>query len=110
MNLITRADWHAKKPTSVYTRLSSTRGVKIHYTGGTVPADLAEAGNHDRCVDLVQDIQRMHMAGAAASGTSTWATAWCAAPTGARSWAAARTPFPPPMARASTPATTRCWR
>lgn len=63
MNLITRAEWRAKKPTAQYTRLSSTRGVKIHYTGGKVPADLAGSGNHDRCVDLVRDIQSMHMSG-----------------------------------------------
>lgn len=63
MNLVTRAEWRAKKPTSAYTRLPSTRGVKIHYTGGKVPADLAEPGNHDRCAGLVRDIQRMHMSG-----------------------------------------------
>ncbi|GAA3563591.1 hypothetical protein GCM10022419_050440 [Nonomuraea rosea] len=63
MNLITRPEWHAKKPSAGYTRLSSTQGVKIHYTGGKVPADLADSGNHDRCVDLVRDIQRMHMSG-----------------------------------------------
>ncbi|MFC7099134.1 hypothetical protein ACFQQB_00690 [Nonomuraea rubra] len=108
MNLVTRAEWHAKKPTSDYVRLSSTEGIKIHYTGGKVPADLADSGNHDRCVDLVQDIQRMHMSGAAARSTSTWATTWCAALTGARSWAAAPTHSRPPTARASTPATTRC--
>ncbi|TDC10331.1 N-acetylmuramoyl-L-alanine amidase [Nonomuraea longispora] len=63
MSLITRAEWHAKKPTSEYTRLESTKGVKIHYTGGKVPADLTESANHDKCGDLVRDIQKMHMSG-----------------------------------------------
>jgi len=63
MNLVTRAAWGAKKPTASYTRLRATKGVKIHYTGGAVPADLAEPANHDRCADLVRGIQRMHMAG-----------------------------------------------
>ncbi|MEU6714855.1 peptidoglycan recognition family protein [Nonomuraea sp. NPDC046802] len=63
MNLITRAEWHAKKPSANYTHLSSTRGVKIHYTGGRVQDDLPESGNHDHCAELVRAIQRMHMSG-----------------------------------------------
>ncbi|MGW0810682.1 peptidoglycan recognition protein family protein [Nonomuraea sp. NPDC002799] len=63
MNLITRAEWHAKKPSARYTRVAAPRGIKIHYTGGKIPADLAEPDNHEHCVDLVRDIQRMHMSG-----------------------------------------------
>ncbi|MEW9554351.1 hypothetical protein [Nonomuraea sp. NPDC050783] len=63
MHLITRSEWHAKEPTASYVRLSSTRGVKIHYTGGKVLADLADPDNHDHCPGLVRGIQRMHMGG-----------------------------------------------
>ncbi|MBO4272372.1 N-acetylmuramoyl-L-alanine amidase [Microbispora triticiradicis] len=61
MNLISRAGWKAKAPNGFYTVVSSTRGVKVHYTGGPVPAGIVD--DHDLCVQHVRDIQRMHMAG-----------------------------------------------
>ncbi|NRQ40737.1 N-acetylmuramoyl-L-alanine amidase [Nonomuraea sp. NN258] len=63
MKLISRKDWDAKSPSADYTRLDSTRGVKIHYTGGKVPANLADNDRHDRCAELIRDMQAMHMAG-----------------------------------------------
>ncbi|GAA3095450.1 hypothetical protein [Nonomuraea salmonea] len=111
MNLVTRAEWNAKKPSSPYTRLRSTKGVKIHYTGGKVPADLADAGNHDRCADLVRDIQRMHMAGGRGERyIDLGYNMVCCPPTGRSSSGAARTTCRPPTAPASTRATTRCSR
>lgn len=62
MNLVTRRSWGAKLPTATYTSISHTEGVKIHYTGGHVPADIV--GDHEICGKLVRQIQAQHMAGA----------------------------------------------
>lgn len=61
-DIVSRADWGAKKPTRTLDRISSTRGVKVHYTGGHV--DVRILTDHNRCLRLMRDIQSMHMAGA----------------------------------------------
>ncbi|WP_433542020.1 peptidoglycan recognition protein family protein (plasmid) [Streptosporangium sandarakinum] len=63
IDLITRREWKARAPKGAYTPISSTRGVKVHYTGGKVPADLADPGNHHKCVELVRGFQNHHMDG-----------------------------------------------
>lgn len=59
IDLITRAEWGARKPKGSYDNLTSTRGVKIHYTGGRV--DPATVDDHDLCAAAVRGIQRGHM-------------------------------------------------
>lgn len=61
MKLITRKAWGARAPKSPLTPLASTHGVKVHFTGDRV--DPAVADHHDRCTDLVQNIQDFHMDG-----------------------------------------------
>ncbi|MEU0516652.1 peptidoglycan recognition family protein [Streptosporangium sp. NPDC006007] len=63
MRPVSRRAWGARPPSRTYTRVGGTRGVKVHYTGGPVPADIAEPGNHRKCLELVAGIQRMHMSG-----------------------------------------------
>ncbi|MFD7450346.1 LysM peptidoglycan-binding domain-containing protein [Kitasatospora sp. NPDC059827] len=58
MKLVPRSEWGAAAPTGAYTRISSTRGVKIHYEGSAVPGALL--GDHGRCAGHVRDIQRSH--------------------------------------------------
>jgi peptidoglycan hydrolase-like protein with peptidoglycan-binding domain len=59
VNIHTRAVWDARAPRGSYTRVMSTRGTKVHYTGGYVsPAIL---GDHDGCLDLMKQIQNHHM-------------------------------------------------
>lgn len=60
-DLVTRAAWGAKAPSQALTRIASTRGVKVHYTGGHVSPAIVD--DHTRCIALVRSIQRMHMAG-----------------------------------------------
>ncbi|GAA2746223.1 LysM peptidoglycan-binding domain-containing protein [Kitasatospora cinereorecta] len=60
MKLVSRSEWGATDPTGSYTRISSTRGVKIHYEGSPVPDALL--GDHSRCAGHVRDIQASHMA------------------------------------------------
>lgn len=62
MDMVTRKEWGAVAPRGGYTPLTSTKGVKIHYTGGQVPRGIVD--DHRLCVHLVQEIQHMHMAGA----------------------------------------------
>ncbi|MBF8191647.1 N-acetylmuramoyl-L-alanine amidase [Nonomuraea sp. K274] len=59
--IVTRASWGAKVPSQPLTRLTATRGVKVHYTGGHVNPAIVD--DHTRCVGLVRSVQRMHMAG-----------------------------------------------
>ncbi|MEV3980811.1 N-acetylmuramoyl-L-alanine amidase [Nonomuraea sp. NPDC049758] len=59
IDLITRAEWRARRPTGSYTSLDRTRGVKVHYTGGRVDPRTVE--DHDLCVAAVRGIQRGHM-------------------------------------------------
>jgi hypothetical protein len=60
-DIITRAEWHARAPKGAYTSLRSTKGVKVHYTGGRI--DKGILNDHDLCVSLVRGIQNMHMDG-----------------------------------------------
>jgi hypothetical protein len=62
MQLVTRAQWGARPPSSDWAYIASTQGVKIHYEGTAVPADLAGADQHGRCAGRVRDIQASHMA------------------------------------------------
>nr|WP_062336215.1 N-acetylmuramoyl-L-alanine amidase [Herbidospora sakaeratensis] len=59
VQLITRAGWGARAPKQDVPALYSTKGVKVHYTGGRV--DPAIVSNHNICVGLVRGYQRMHM-------------------------------------------------
>ncbi|MGW4639537.1 peptidoglycan recognition protein family protein [Sphaerisporangium sp. NPDC004334] len=59
IDLVTRAEWNARTPRGAYSPLTSTLGVKVHYTGGRVePATLHD---HAKCVKAVRAIQNMHM-------------------------------------------------
>jgi hypothetical protein len=61
VDLITRKQWGARAPKGHPSRLASTRGVKLHYTGGRVDPRLAD--DHDLCFALVRSIQKSHMDG-----------------------------------------------
>ncbi|GIH93601.1 N-acetylmuramoyl-L-alanine amidase [Planobispora siamensis] len=61
IDLVSRREWGARSPSGSYSSLSSTRGVKVHYTGGRV--DPAIVGDHAKCVSLVKSIQNQHMDG-----------------------------------------------
>jgi len=61
IDLVTRSEWGARAPKGAYSYLASTRGVKIHYTGGHV--DPRTLTDHSRCVAAVRAIQAMHMDG-----------------------------------------------
>ncbi|MEV6148848.1 N-acetylmuramoyl-L-alanine amidase [Nonomuraea sp. NPDC052129] len=61
IDLVLRRDWHARAPHGDYTQLDSTKGVKVHYTGGRVEPGIV--ADHAGCVSLVQSIQGYHMDG-----------------------------------------------
>ncbi|UBU17166.1 peptidoglycan recognition protein family protein [Nonomuraea gerenzanensis] len=61
IDLVLRRDWNARPPRGDYTQLDSTKGVKVHYTGGTV--DQGIVSDHGGCVALVRSIQGYHMDG-----------------------------------------------
>ena len=61
IDLVTRAAWGARPPRGAYISVSSTRGVKVHYTGGRV--DPAIVNDHAKCVAMVKSIQGGHMDG-----------------------------------------------
>ncbi|HLU72536.1 MAG TPA: peptidoglycan-binding protein [Nonomuraea sp.] len=61
IELISRKAWGARSPRGSYTRLDSTKGVKVHYTGGRVDPRIVD--DHDRCAALVRSIQNSHMDG-----------------------------------------------
>lgn len=61
IDLVARKDWGARAPRGSYDALRSTRGVKVHYTGGRV--DPAIVNDHAKCVTLVRQIQNSHMDG-----------------------------------------------
>lgn len=61
IDLVPRKEWGARSPKGSYSRLDSTKGVKIHYTGGRVDPGIVD--DHDRCVALVRSIQNSHMDG-----------------------------------------------
>ncbi|GIH69429.1 peptidoglycan recognition protein family protein [Sphaerimonospora thailandensis] len=60
-DIVTRAEWGARAPKGTYSTLGSTKGTKVHYTGGRVDPRIID--DHDRCVELVRDIQAFHMDG-----------------------------------------------
>lgn len=59
IDLVLRRDWRARVPRGEYTQLDSTKGVKVHYTGGRVDPGILT--NHAGCQSLVQSIQNFHM-------------------------------------------------
>ncbi|YCK39344.1 N-acetylmuramoyl-L-alanine amidase [Actinomadura sp. ATCC 39365] len=61
IDLVLRRDWQARAPRGSYTQLDSTKGVKVHYTGGRV--EPAIVSDHAGCVSLVRSIQGYHMDG-----------------------------------------------
>jgi hypothetical protein len=62
MLLVTRAQWGARPSRYPLVHIGSTRGVKVHYEGTAVPADLAAPEHHTRCDDRMRDLQRSHLA------------------------------------------------
>jgi hypothetical protein len=61
IDLVSRKDWGARAPKGSYSTLKSTKGVKVHYTGGRV--DPAIVGDHAKCVAMVRSIQAYHIDG-----------------------------------------------
>ncbi|MEU8272415.1 N-acetylmuramoyl-L-alanine amidase [Sphaerisporangium sp. NPDC049002] len=61
IDLVTRKDWGARAPRGSYTTLTSTKGIKVHYTGGRV--EPATVDDHAKCVAMVKSIQSFHMDG-----------------------------------------------
>lgn len=61
MQFVTRAERGAPQPKAAFTRVESTLGVKIHYEGTAVPADLAAPDQHSRCAARVNAIERSHL-------------------------------------------------
>lgn len=61
IDLVTRREWGAREPRGSYSRLSSTKGVKVHYTGGQISPGIVN--DHAKCVALVKSIQNQHMDG-----------------------------------------------
>ncbi len=61
IDLVSRAAWGARRPKGSYSPLKSTKGVKVHYTGGRVDPSIVD--DHDKCVALVKSIQNHHMDG-----------------------------------------------
>jgi hypothetical protein len=59
IDLVLRREWLAREPRGAYTQLDSTRGVKVHYTGGRVDPGIVD--DHDECAALVRSIQGHHM-------------------------------------------------
>ncbi len=60
MAIESRKAWGARSPKSV-SRISSTRGVKAHYTGGKV--DKATLTDHEKCRAAIRGYQNGHMDG-----------------------------------------------
>ncbi|MEU9886011.1 N-acetylmuramoyl-L-alanine amidase [Sphaerisporangium sp. NPDC051011] len=61
IDIVSRKDWGARAPRGSYSTLTSTKGVKVHYTGGRVEPAILD--DHDRCVAMVRSIQNFHMDG-----------------------------------------------
>ncbi|GAA3045153.1 hypothetical protein GCM10020229_65470 [Kitasatospora albolonga] len=62
MQFVPRAQWGAAQPRTDLRTVEATQGVKIHYEGTAVPADLADAAQHSRCAARVRAIQASHLA------------------------------------------------
>ncbi|MFE0460824.1 N-acetylmuramoyl-L-alanine amidase [Kitasatospora sp. NPDC058965] len=60
MKFVSRAEWGARPPSRDWTYVAGAQGVKIHYEGTEVPADLVD--HHEWCAGRVRDIQAAHMA------------------------------------------------
>lgn len=65
MDFVSRAQRGAPPATRAFTWIDSTLGVKVHYEGTAVPADLAGADQHGRCAERVNAIERSHLANTA---------------------------------------------
>lgn len=61
MELVVRSAWRARPPKATNAYLSSTKGVKVHYTGDTMDPRLLE--DHKLCPGRVRQIQNGHMDG-----------------------------------------------
>ncbi|GAA3243388.1 hypothetical protein [Actinocorallia longicatena] len=59
MKLVSRSAWGARSPRAQASYLASTRGVKVHYTGGKI--DVRTEDDHGRCAPIVRQIQNLHM-------------------------------------------------
>ncbi|WP_433426384.1 hypothetical protein ACQP1V_42795 (plasmid) [Microtetraspora malaysiensis] len=59
IDLVTRGQWGARDAKGAHTYLASTKGVKVHYTGGREDPRMVD--DHDLCVARVRAIQRQHM-------------------------------------------------
>jgi hypothetical protein len=60
MKFVSRAEWGAQPPKQPWTYVAGAQGVKVHYEGTEVPADLVD--HHELCAGRVRDIQAAHMA------------------------------------------------
>ncbi|MFC8495342.1 peptidoglycan-binding protein [Streptomyces sp. NPDC057235] len=62
MKFVTRSQWGARPSRYSLTRISGTRGVKIHYEGTYVPPALGRPDAHEQCAPRVRAIQASHLA------------------------------------------------
>jgi hypothetical protein len=62
VQFVSRAEWGAAPPHGDWRYISDADGVKIHYEGTAVPADLAGPDQHARCAGRVRAIQAAHLA------------------------------------------------
>lgn len=62
MQFVTRTEWGAAAVRGDWAYVGATEGVKVHYEGTSVPADLVGADQHGRCAGRVRAIQASHMA------------------------------------------------
>ncbi|WP_461296342.1 peptidoglycan-binding protein [Streptomyces harbinensis] len=58
MKWVSRAQWGARKATNGHTKVTSNRGVKVHYLGSRYTA-----GDHNTCAAYMRKVQRDHMDG-----------------------------------------------
>ncbi|MCX5153707.1 peptidoglycan-binding protein [Streptomyces sp. NBC_00291] len=58
MQLVTRAQWGARQPDNGHDRVSSNKGVKVHYLGSPY-----NFGDHSTCAGYMRRVQRDHMDG-----------------------------------------------
>lgn len=61
IDLVTRVEWRARAPRGSYSTLTSTKGVKVHYTGGRVEPAIVD--DHAKCAAAVRFVQNYHMDG-----------------------------------------------
>ncbi len=58
MTIVRRAEWGAKPSRYALTRITSTRGVKVHYEG----AGTGDLGDHGKCAPHMRALQASHLA------------------------------------------------